>query len=138
MKIKETYLIQKEKYDDYIILIKVGNFYNVLSKDAQILSTIFNYKKNTFTGTIKVGFPISSLNKILKTLDNLKINYIVYENKVILKQKFKKNKYYGCLKNNITVDERIELVHLRLLEIKKTSNILDVLDKVENIICKKN
>ena len=138
MKIKETYLIQKEKYDDYIILIKVGNFYNVLSKDAQILSTIFNYKKNTFAGTIKAGFPISSLNKVLKTLDNLKINYIVYENKVILKQKFKKNKYYDCLKNNITVDERIELVHLRLLEIKKTSNILDVLDKVENIICKKN
>ena len=138
MKIKETYLIQKEKYDDYIILIKVGNFYNVLSKDAQILSTIFNYKKNTFAGTIKVGFPISSLNKVLKTLDNLKINYIVYENKVILKQKFKKNKYYDCLKNNITVDERIELVHLRLLEIKRTSDILSILNEVESIICKKN
>ncbi len=90
MKIKEIYLTQKEKYEDYIILIKVGNFYNSLGGDAHLLATIFNYKINPFAGTIKVGFPLISLNKVLKTLDNLKINYIVYENKIVLKQKFKK------------------------------------------------
>ena len=31
MKVKETYLTLKEKYDDYIILMKIGNFYNALS-----------------------------------------------------------------------------------------------------------
>lgn len=138
MKVKETYLTLKEKYDDYIILMKIGNFYNALSRDAHLLATIFNYKINPFAGTIKVGFPLISLNKVLKTLDNLKINYIVYENKIVLKQKFKKNKYKYCLKNNITVDERIEMVHSKLSEIKRTSDILSILNEVESIICKKN
>ena len=138
MKVKETYLELKEKYEGYIVLIKVGSFYNSLSRDAHLLATIFNYRMKDFADTIKVGFPVASLNKVLKTLDNLKINYVVYENKVIIKEKFKKNKYYYCLKHNITVDERIEMVHSRLSEIKRTADVLEILDKVESIIWKKN
>lgn len=44
MKLKETYFLKKEKYLEYIILIKCGNFYEVLGDDAYILNTLFNYK----------------------------------------------------------------------------------------------
>ncbi len=58
--------------------------------------------------------------------------------KLFLNKNLKKNKYKYCLKNNITVDERIEMVHLKLSEIKRTSDILSILNEVESIICKKN
>ena len=138
MKVKEIYFSLKNKYKDYVIIIKIGSFYNVISKDAYILSSIFNYKINTFSNTVKVGFPLTSLNKVLNTLDKIKINYLVYENNIVIKQKFKRNNYQEFSQNNLTVKERIDAINLKLNEIAQTPEILKILEKVENEIWKKN
>lgn len=134
MKVKEIYFSLKNKYKDYVIIIKIGSFYNVISKDAYILSSIFNYKINTFSNTVKVGFPLTSLNKVLNTLDKIKINYLVYENNIVIKQKFKRNNYQEFSQNNLTVKERIDAINLKLNEIAQTPEILKILEKVENEI----
>lgn len=134
MKVKEIYFSLKNKYKDYVIIIKIGSFYNVISKDAYILSSIFNYKINTFSNTVKVGFPLTSLNKVLKTLDKIKINYLVYENNIVIKQKFKRNNYQEFSQNNLTIKERIDAINLKLNEIAQTPEILKILEKVENEI----
>lgn len=134
MKVKEIYFSLKNKYKDYIIIIKIGSFYNVISKDAYILSSIFNYKINTFSNTVKVGFPLTSLNKVLNTLDKIKINYLVYENNIVIRQKFKRNNYQEFSQNNLTVKERIDAINLKLNEIAQTPEILKILEKVEHEI----
>lgn len=134
MKVKEIYFSLKNKYKDYVIIIKIGSFYNVISKDAYILSSIFNYKINTFSNTVKVGFPLTSLNKVLNTLDKIKINYLVYENNIVIRQKFKRNNYQEFSQNNLTVKERIDAINLKLNEIAQTPEILKILEKVENEI----
>lgn len=134
MKVKEIYFSLKNKYKDYVIIIKIGSFYNVISKDAYILSSIFNYKINTFSNTVKVGFPLTSLNKVLNTLDKIKINYLVYENNIVIKQKFKRNNYQEFSQNNLTIKERIDAINLKLNEIAQTPEILKILEKVENEI----
>lgn len=134
MKIKEVYFSLKSKYKNYIIIMKVGSFYNAISRDAYVLSSVFNYKINQFSNTVKVGFPLTSLNKVLNTLDKMAINYIVYENDIVIKQKFKRNNYQDFFKNNLTVKERINAINLKLNEIAQTPEILKILEKVENEI----
>lgn len=81
MKWNDVYNFYKEKYNDYIILYKLGNFYNVIGRDVYIMGYIFNYKIINNNGIDKIGFPISNINKVMSRLDNLKINYITLENK---------------------------------------------------------
>ena len=60
----EKYYKYKIDYKEYLILIKCGNFYECIDKDAFIMHKIFNYKLKKVSNTVKVGFPISNLNKI--------------------------------------------------------------------------
>ena len=34
----------KTKYREYIVMLKYGNFYEILGNDALIMNKIFNYK----------------------------------------------------------------------------------------------
>lgn len=65
---KEKYFDLKSKNKDFIVIIKNGIFYNVLGRDCYIIKNILGYKVSNFGGTIKAGFPIRSLNKVLDTL----------------------------------------------------------------------
>lgn len=67
------YLKQKEKYSNCVILMRVGSFYRTYDQDAIILFYLCHYQviKNM------LGFPIRSLNKILKELKCEKVNFIV-------------------------------------------------------------
>ena len=56
---KDIYIRYKYDFSDYILLIKSGNFYICLNKDAFILSNIFNYKIIESKNFIKSGFPLS-------------------------------------------------------------------------------
>lgn len=132
---KEKYFEIKRKRSNFIIIMKNGIFYNVLGKDCYILKNIFNYKVSLFSDTVKVGFPISSLNKVIGTLDKLKISYLVYENEIVLKSYFKNN--YDFLKNNLSINDRIKIINERLNEIKNDEIIFKVLEDVEKI-CMKN
>ena len=100
---REKYFELKSNRKGFIIIMKNGIFYNVLGKDCYILKNIFNYKVGVFGDTIKVGFPIKSLNKVLDTLDKLKISYIVYEEFVCLETHYNSENYDLFLKNNLSI-----------------------------------
>lgn len=134
---KEKYFELKDKRKKFIIIMKNGIFYNVLGKDCYILKNIFNYKVGVFGNTVKVGFPIGSLNKVLETLDKLKISYLVYENDVSLITYYNSENYDLFLKNNLSINDRIKFINERLNEIKYNEEIFNILESVEKI-CMKN
>ena len=133
---KEKYFELKSNRKGFIIIMKNGIFYNVLGKDCYILKNIFNYKVGVFGNTVKVGFPIGSLNKVLDTLDKLKISYLVYENDVSLITYYNSENYDLFLKNNLSINDRIKFINERLNEIKYDEEIFMVLESVEKICMK--
>ena len=57
-----------------IVIVKIGKFYSVYGKDAYILSYIFKYKLRSLEKNIQtVGFPESSINKVISILEQNKI-----------------------------------------------------------------
>ena len=129
-----NFLLDNYQMEPVSFIIKNGIFYNVLGNDCYLLKNIFNYKINSFSDTVKVGFPLNTLNNVINTFDKLKINYIVYENEIVLKGKFPKNKYDIFLKSKLSMDDRIKRINLKLNEMKQDSKILGLLDAIEEII----
>ena len=100
----------------YLVIRKnKGKFCTVYGDDANIISSLFGYK---ILNNNKVGFPESVLNKIINTLEDKKISYmVIYIDKDPLVKDFKKLNNYEVYKNKA---------------IKK----LDYVDKVNKIIDK--
>ena len=66
MKIIDAYNNYKTKYKEYVVLIKSGIFYNVLNDDVSIIYSLFHYKIKNNGNNYIVGFPKSSINKVIK------------------------------------------------------------------------
>lgn len=91
---KEKYETQKNKNLQSIILIKSGNFYITINDDSLIMKELFNYQ--IIKG--KVGFPINAIEKVKNKLNNLKINYLIYNKEDdIDKNEFDNNTYNTIL-----------------------------------------
>ena len=73
----ETYYKYRMEYKDFLLFIKIGNFYEVFDKDSLILNKLFGYKIKRIRETIKVGFPLNRLDYIIKLIAN--INYVVID-----------------------------------------------------------
>ena len=65
----EKYYKYKIKYNNYILLIKIGNFYEIFDIDSLIMNKIFNYKLKPIKDTFKCGFPISSIDNVIDRLN---------------------------------------------------------------------
>lgn len=130
--IKDIFYNYKMKYLKYIILIKSGNFYIALANDAKILNNVLGYQIKEFSNTVKIGFPLISLNKVIDKLDSLKINYMVIDNNVSLKRKFNKNNYDKFLIKRSN-KSRISDINQKLLDMED-SNIDILLTKIEGLI----
>lgn len=133
----EEYYRNKIKYKEFIIMIKFGNFYEIFDKDAVIASNILNYKLSKISDTVKCGFPISSLDKVLKMLKDKQINYIVIENNNVTNKKNFENNIY----NSFDVDtNNIKYNLLRINKITKYlndnaySDINSLLEGIEELI----
>lgn len=131
---KDKYYELKMKYEKYVVIMKSGIFYNVLGNDCYLMKCIFGYKINPFGDTIKIGFPLNTLNKVIGMFDQLKINYIVYENEIVIKRRFQHNQYDLYLKNKLTIEERINFIYFKLRELKDTADFMNVLERIEEII----
>ena len=112
MKLMDTYLELRYKYKDYVIIIKNGNFYNVIGSDCYILEEMFNYKIMKIANSIKVGFPLRSLNKVINKLKYFKINYLIYEQE-ITRKKYKNNNYKNFIKI-LSINNRINIINIKL------------------------
>ena len=133
-----NYIDLKITYKNYLIILKAGVFYICINDDAFILNKLFSYKIKEFNNYKRIGFPINSLNKVLKRLERLNINYIVYDNKIITKVSFNNNSY-----NKYRIDintynsylRRIKNINNILVDRINNNNLKDILGKIENILC---
>ena len=137
----EIYYKYKLKYREYIIIIKVGNFYECLSKDALIINNLFNYKLNKISNNFKVGFPINNISKITNILEEKHLYYIIVDNdKIINKYNNGKNnysKYKFDIESILYNYLRIENIIKYLNDNITSDDIENKLDNIENIILKK-
>lgn len=63
-----------------IYVFRVGIFYNIFNEDAKILNEKLGLKLTSLSPEItKCGFPISSLEKYTKKLDNLQLKYKIID-----------------------------------------------------------
>ena len=135
-------IYDKYKYDfgDYILLIKSGNFYICLKSDAIVVNNIFNYKIIETKKYIKAGFPLTSLSKVIDKLSELNVNYVLVENEIIKKEKFKNNNYSKYLKTNdySILNNRINKISEILKSNINKSIIKEIIEEIESIVCKIN
>lgn len=138
--LKEKYTEYKKTYKKYILLIKCRNFYLGLNDDAIVLSSIFDFRIIESRNFIKCGFPLSSINKIEKKLDELEVNYLIITNDIVTKEKYNNNNYNKYLvKNNYDILlNRINKINSILKNNLSSNNMIGALIKIEDIICKIN
>ena len=127
----------KELFPNYVVMIKMGTFYEVYYNDAYIISHLLGYKLKILNGIVRnCGFPTVSLNKVLYILDNKNINYLVVDksdnyselNKNNFKNKNRYNEIYEICKEEIDLKLRIEKIYKYLLNNKnKVKQIEEVL-----------
>lgn len=134
----EIFRLLKLEYKDYIILIKSGSFYCSFDEDAVVLKKVFNYKINQLKNNIKVGFPISLIEKNTNILKKQKINYVIVEDKKVVKrEKFKFNnysKYIESVFDIISTNTRINYIYESLKSMSDKKSIKDKLNRIEEII----
>lgn len=126
----------KELFPNYIILVKIGTFYESYNDDSSIISYLCNYKrKELSSGDIICGFPIVSLNKVKYLLEQRNINYLIldkahnYEEQEKMNYK-NKNKYNNLLtvsNEYINKISRIEKIKNHLLKDSKKLNKIEEL-----------
>lgn len=133
----EKYYVQRIKDKDYVIFIKVGNFYELFEKDALIINKLLNYKIKRFSKTFKSGFPTSKINDVIKIFEAERLNYVVIDNNEIARKSFKDNAY--C-KFNFDID-RIMLNYLKIDKITSylndnvlNGNIIGILEEMEKLL----
>jgi DNA mismatch repair ATPase MutS len=133
----EMYYKYRMEYKDFLLFIKIGNFYEVFDKDSLILNKLFGYKIKRIKDSIKAGFPLNRLDYILKLIGN--INYVVIDNTLIEKKEFDNNKYKdynfdinSIILNSIKIDRIYEELNNRLLD----NNTENIISKIEVIMGK--
>lgn len=133
----------KAIYPDYIALIKIGKFYNIYLKDAYIVSYLFEYKLRDMEKDVKTcGFPEASLKKVISTLENKKINYLIIDrrNNYEIDEKFemgnlnKYNETYNKAKKQANLKDRIENITKYLYENIDKKDISNIIKKMEQVI----
>ena len=113
-----------------IIIRKSGGFYQVFDNDALIISYLFDYKIINH----KCGFPLVAINKVINTLEEKKINFIIKDEEEIIKNFKNKNTYSKYLekarvKDNINNRIKSILDKINDLDVKKMNEVLSVIEE---------
>ena len=133
MKVIDLYRENKERYPKYVILIKVGVFYETYNEDCFVLNNLFGYKIKNIGDYYRTGFPINSYSKVIEKLNKTKINYLIIGDEIV-KRKFNKNQYDCYIKTDLNINQRIDDIYKRLKYLKLNSNISTLLNKIEGIL----
>ena len=133
----EKYIKLKEKYPKSLIMIKAGNFYDCINDDAIIINKLFNYKIKELSKYIRVGFPITSLNKVRGLLTKYEINYITVDNNDVTYSKFIRNNYSKYSSSDyFVIKNKINSINDILSNNILNPSIKDIVSSIEGIICK--
>lgn len=112
MSIREKYDALKLENVKKIVLVKSGNFYVTFADDAQILSNLLNYK------VIKerLGFPLGSLDKVVRSLTEENFSFIVVENDKVIVDHSSENNGYDALLKKVKKNEFTKAMNKILLD----------------------
>lgn len=115
-----------------IYIFRVGIFYNILNEDAKIVHEKLGLKLTSLSPEIiKCGFPISSLDKYTKKLDELQIQYKVIDD-------LPNNSNVTDYSNNIEIKKilnKITEIDMNNTTFQQSFNILlDIQNKLKKII----
>lgn len=125
----------KDIHKEYVILVRVGNFYNCYGRDSYIISYLLGYKINILDNNIyNSSFPKSAYNKVLSILERNKVNYIVLDkrNNYDVEEKEDNrninnyNKVYEKARKEIAQKMRIEKIYQYLLSCNDENTIYEV------------
>ena len=100
------------------------------------MNQIFNYKLKPIKDTFKCGFPLSSINNVIGTLDLNKVNYLVIDDDIKINKDFEENNYKNYdLNINILKYNYFRINNIiNYLNDNITNDISDKLDLFEDII----
>ena len=101
MKIKDKYKELKYLNFNKVILIKSGNFYISYDEDAIVLNHLFSYQ----IVNNKIGFPLVTLPKIKEKLDELNVDYIIYNNEEEITNQTNEDNNYMNIYNKAKKEE---------------------------------
>lgn len=135
--INEIYRKYKQEYNDYVLLIKSGNFYLSLNRDAYLMHNTFGYTIKEIKNGYKVGFPIQSIEKIKDKFNLIQINFILIEdNKIIYSKSYDTNQYKSFVskKNYDIIFKRIDKI-TECLKKNIDNDIESTLTEIEGILC---
>lgn len=111
-----------------VVIRKNGGFYSVYGKDCYILYYLFNYK----IIDDRVGFPISSYNKVINSLNDNHISYSVTINNIEVNYKKKNNydKFYELGKKKYDLNYRITTIleKINSLNEKEIDELLNLIE----------
>lgn len=115
----------------YIYIFRVGIFYNILNEDAKIMNEKLNLKITNLSPEIfKCGFPVSTLDKYKKILNEKGIKYKIIDN---LPNNMNTTDYM----NNVEIKQiinRIKNLDMNNTTFQQAFNILlDIQNKLKNI-----
>ena len=101
----------KQIHPNYLLIFKVGAFCLTYGKDSYIIAANFNYMLKITSGVQSCGFSKKVLRKVMATLEDRKINYLVIEPRNdYYEQEFKAS--YKIVKQKAKIEkikERLEL-----------------------------
>lgn len=72
MKFTDIYFDYKNRYPDYLIFYRTGNFYTILGNDCILINQIFSYKILENNGLLRIRSPVASLQKIINVIHDKK------------------------------------------------------------------
>ena len=115
----------------YIYIFRVGIFYNILNEDAIIMNEKLNLKITNLSPEIyKCGFPVSTIDKYKKILNEKEIKYKIIDN-------LPNNMNTIDYMNNIEIKQiinRIKNLDMNNTTFQQAFNILlDIQNKLKNI-----
>lgn len=115
-----------------IILRRTGSFYQVFDDDALIINYLFDYKIINH----KCGFPVKTIDRVINTLEEKSINYIIKNEEEIVRDFKKKNNYNKYLEKSkikYNINYRINVI-LEKINKMNTEELEKILTLIEDNI----
>lgn len=112
--------------DEYIKFYFSDGWVRTYENDACVMSTIFNYRcfKDMSTGLLCVGFPTSTLSRVIKKLQALKVSYTFVNYKEdVFKDYMSENMYKVYLDAYIPKQNKIEVGDTVIVENANTKEL---------------
>ena len=132
----------KQVHDADIVLVKIGEFYQVYGKDSYIVSYLFGYKLKQMEGISMCGFPLVSLNKVIAKLEQKKINYLIVDRRNNYEvDEYSNNKnlnnyweYFEKARKYVNYKIRIDNINKFMLDNIDKEDFKNIIIKMEEII----